>query len=332
MVLAAQGVAAGTMTVGDFVMVNAYLLQLAMPLNFLGTVYREIKQSLIDLETMFRLLHSDAEVQDEPEAAPLQISKGEIVFDKVSFGYDPRRPILKDVSFTVRAGNTVAIVGPSGAGKSTISRILFRFYDVLDGAVKIDGQDIREVTQASLRHAIGIVPQDTVLFNDTVGYNIRYGRPAASDEEMMEAARLAQIDGFVRSLPDGYATMVGERGLKLSGGEKQRVAIARTILKGPKILLFDEATSALDTKTERGIQKSLREVSRDRTTLVIAHRLSTVVEADEILVLEAGRVVERGRHDALLSRGGVYAQMWSRQQAGHEEEVPAVAAAGGAAE
>jgi ATP-binding cassette subfamily B protein len=228
----------------------------------------------------------------------------------------------------VRAGNTVAIVGPSGAGKSTISRILFRFYDVLDGAVKIDGQDIREVTQASLRHAIGIVPQDTVLFNDTVGYNIRYGRPAASDEEMMEAARLAQIDGFVRSLPDGYATMVGERGLKLSGGEKQRVAIARTILKGPKILLFDEATSALDTKTERGIQKSLREVSRDRTTLVIAHRLSTVVEADEILVLEAGRVVERGRHEALLSRGGVYAQMWARQQAAVDEVHDAIATAG----
>jgi ATP-binding cassette subfamily B protein len=277
---------------------------------------------------MFRLLHSDAEVQDGPQAAPLQITRGEIVFDKVSFGYDPRRPILKDVSFTVRAGNTVAIVGPSGAGKSTISRILFRFYDVLDGAVKIDGQDIREVTQASLRHAIGIVPQDTVLFNDTVGYNIRYGRPAASDEEMMEAARLAQIDGFVRSLPDGYATMVGERGLKLSGGEKQRVAIARTILKAPKILLFDEATSALDTKTEREIQQSLREVSRDRTTLVIAHRLSTVVEADEILVLEAGRVVERGRHEALLSRGGVYAQMWARQQAAVDEVHDAIATAG----
>ncbi|HMA15683.1 MAG TPA: ABC transporter ATP-binding protein/permease, partial [Kiloniellaceae bacterium] len=332
MVLAAQGVVAGTMTVGDFVLVNAYLLQLAMPLNFLGTVYREIKQSMIDLETMFRLLHSDAEVKDEAGAPDLALTRGEIVFDNVSFGYDPRRPILKGVSFTVRAGNTVAIVGPSGAGKSTISRILFRFYDVLDGAVRIDGQDIRQVTQASLRRAIGIVPQDTVLFNDTIGYNIRYGRPEASDEEMREAARLARIDDFVRGLPDGYETTVGERGLKLSGGEKQRVAIARTILKAPKILLFDEATSALDTKTEREIQKSLREVSRDRTTLVIAHRLSTVVEADEILVLEAGRVVERGRHEALLARGGVYSQMWARQQAAVDELAEKVAAAGGAAE
>ena len=320
MILAAQGVVAGTMTVGDFVMVNAYLLQLAMPLNFLGTVYREIKQSLIDLETMFKLLKSDAEVTDRPGAPTLALKGGEVVFDRVSFGYDPRRPILKDVSFTVRAGQTVAIVGPSGAGKSTVSRILFRFYDVLEGSVRIDGQDLRDVTQDSLRAAIGIVPQDTVLFNDTVGYNIAYGRPDASEGEMVEAARLAQIHDFVEGLPDGYATTVGERGLKLSGGEKQRVAIARTILKGPQILLFDEATSALDTKTEREIQASLKEVSRDRTTLVIAHRLSTVVEADEILVLEQGRIVERGQHDALLAQQGVYAQMWARQQAATSDQ------------
>ncbi|WP_299616362.1 ABC transporter ATP-binding protein/permease [Pelagibius sp.] len=320
MILAAQGVVAGSMTVGDFVMVNAYLLQLAMPLNFLGTVYREIKQSLIDLETMFKLLKSDAEVTDRPGAPTLALKGGEVVFDRVSFGYDPRRPILKDVSFTVKAGNTVAIVGPSGAGKSTVSRILFRFYDVLEGSVRIDGQDLRDVTQDSLRASIGIVPQDTVLFNDTVGYNIAYGRPDASEGEMVEAARLAQIHDFVEGLPDGYATTVGERGLKLSGGEKQRVAIARTILKGPQILLFDEATSALDTKTEREIQASLKEVSRNRTTLVIAHRLSTVVEADEILVLEQGRIVERGQHDALLAQQGVYAQMWARQQAASSDK------------
>ncbi len=319
MVMAAQGIATGAMTVGDFVMVNAYLIQIAMPLNFLGTVYREIKQSLVDLEVMFDLLHSEAEVVDRAGAWPLHAAGGEISFEHVDFGYDPRRPILKDVSFTVPAGKTVAIVGPSGAGKSTISRILFRFYDVTGGRVLVDGQDIRDVTQDSLRAAIGIVPQDTVLFNDTIFYNLAYGDPGASRDQVEDAARMARIHDFIQTLPDRYDAKVGERGLKLSGGEKQRVAIGRAILKGPAILMFDEATSALDTKTEREIQKSLDEVSRDRTTLIIAHRLSTVVGADEILVLEEGRIVERGRHAELLVRAGIYAAMWQRQQSAAKE-------------
>ncbi|WP_425570246.1 ABCB family ABC transporter ATP-binding protein/permease [Pigmentiphaga soli] len=312
--MAARGIVAGRMTIGDFVLVNTYLLQLYQPLNFFGFVYREIKQSLIDMDKMFELLSVDREVADKPGAAPLRVQGATLEFRNVTFGYDPRRTILHDVSFTVPAGKTVAVVGPSGAGKSTLSRLLFRFYDVDAGAVLIDGQDIRDVTQASLRAAIGIVPQDTVLFNDTILYNIAYGRPGASQAEIEQAARLAHIHDFILAMPDGYQTVVGERGLKLSGGEKQRVAIARTILKRPAILLFDEATSALDTHTEREIQTNLREVSAGRTTLTIAHRLSTIIDADEIIVLEAGRVAERGTHHQLLARGGIYAAMWQRQQ------------------
>ncbi len=325
MIMAGNGVVSGAMTIGDFVLVNTYLIQLYIPLNFLGFVYREIKQSLIDMEAMFHIIDIPAEIEDAPDAPALVVTRGEVAFEGVSFAYDDRRPILHDISFTVPAGRKVAIVGPSGAGKSTISRLLFRFYDAGEGAVTIDGQDLRDVTQSSVRAAIGVVPQDTVLFNDTVYYNIAYGRPEAGPAEIEEAARLAAIHDFIMSTPDGYQTMVGERGLKLSGGEKQRVAIARTILKGPRILLFDEATSALDTRTEREIQRALQKVSRDRTTLVIAHRLSTVVDADEILVLDHGRIVERGDHAGLLTQDGVYAAMWRRQQQsgayGDEDEI-----------
>ena len=327
MSMAGQGVIKGTMTLGDFVAVNAFLIQLYVPLNMLGFAYREIRNALVNMEKMFGLLDVTTEVADRPGAPPLVVTGGEIVFDHVDFHYEAARPILHDISFRVPAGNTVAIVGSSGAGKSTVSRILFRFYDVASGSVKIDGQDIRDVQQTSLRAAIGVVPQDTVLFNDTIYYNIAYGRPDASREEVERAARMARIHDFIMALPLGYEATVGERGLKLSGGEKQRVAIARTILKNPRILLFDEATSALDTRTEQEIQRSLEEVSRGRTTVVIAHRLSTVINADEIVVLDRGRIVERGRHGELLARSGLYADMWSRQQeaaaeAEHQVEEP----------
>ena len=312
--MAGRDVVNGQMTIGDFVMVNTFLIQLYIPLNFLGFVYREIKQSLVDMESMFFLLDTNEEIRDKPDAAPLVAGDGAVEFDNVSFGYDARRGVLKNVSFIVAPGKKIAIVGPSGAGKSTVGRLLFRFYEADGGAIRIDGQDIRDVQQVSLRREIGVVPQDSVLFNDTIYYNIAYGRPDATLAEVEEAARLAAVHDFVMASPDGYQTIVGERGLKLSGGEKQRVAIARTILKGPRILLFDEATSALDTRTEREIQTALQLVSKDRTTLVIAHRLSTVIDADEIIVLNEGEIAERGRHGDLIAQGGIYAAMWREQQ------------------
>jgi ATP-binding cassette subfamily B protein len=323
MLMATREVRGGGMTVGQFVLVNTYLMQLYQPLGFLGMVYMTIKQGLVDMEQMFHLLEVDREVADRPDARALAVHQGEVRFEGVQFGYRPDRPILKGIDFTVPAGRKLAIVGPTGAGKSTISRLLFRFYDATHGRIRIDGQDIRDVTQESLRAAIGVVPQDTVLFNDTIRYNIAYGRVGATQDEIEYAARSAQVHDFIVSLPDGYDTRVGERGLKLSGGEKQRVAIARTILKDPRILILDEATSALDTRTEQDIQAALRAVARHRTTLVIAHRLSTVVDADEIIVLADGRVAERGRHAALLARDGLYARMWALQA--EQETEPEIA-------
>jgi len=314
MALVVDGIVEGRNTLGDFVFINAMLLQLYQPLNFMGMVYREIKQAVTDIEMMFDVLDRAPEVADDPSAKPLQVGTGTVRFDNVVFSYVPERPILRGISFEIPAGKTVAVVGPSGAGKSTLSRLLYRFYEPQSGHITIDGQDINEVTQVSLRAAIGMVPQDTVLFNDTIGYNIRYGRWDATQAEIEEATRLAQIDSFIASLPEGYNTSVGERGLKLSGGEKQRVAIARTLLKAPPILVLDEATSALDSFTEKDIQDSLEQMSRGRTTLVIAHRLSTIVNADEIIVLDDGVIVERGNHEALITSGGVYAQLWNRQR------------------
>ena len=318
MLFAARGIAKGTMTIGDFVLVNAVFIQLYQPLNFMGMIYRELKQALVDIEAMFDLLGQAPEVKDRPGAKPLSVSKGAIKFEDVHFAYDEARPILRGVDFEVPAGHMVALVGPSGAGKSTISRLLYRFYDVKSGRILIDGQDIRDVTQEALRAAIGIVPQDTVLFNDTIEYNIRYGRVTVTAAEVQEAARLAQIDEFIQQLPLGYKSMVGERGLKLSGGEKQRVAIARTILKAPPILMLDEATSALDSFTEKEIQASLDRIAKNRTTLVIAHRLSTVIHADTILVMDKGQIVERGTHLSLLAAGGLYAGLWARQREAEE--------------
>ncbi|MCZ4089810.1 ABCB family ABC transporter ATP-binding protein/permease [Sinorhizobium psoraleae] len=320
MTISALAVQRGDQTIGDFVFVNAMLIQLAIPLNFTGFVYREIRQGLTDIEHMFDLLDVQAEVVDHPNAKELKIDRGAIAFRNVRFAYDPARPILKGISFDVPAGKTVAVVGPSGAGKSTLSRLLYRFYDVQEGSITIDGQDVRDVTQKSLRAVIGMVPQDTVLFNDTIAYNIRYGRVEASDSEVEAAAEAAQIADFIRGLPEGFRAMVGERGLKLSGGEKQRVAIARTILKAPPILILDEATSALDTKTEQEIQAALDVVSRNRTTLVIAHRLSTVIHADEIIVVKDGVIAERGTHGELIDRDGLYASMWSRQREATQAE------------
>jgi ATP-binding cassette subfamily B protein len=320
LIRAANGVVAGTLTLGDLVMVNAYLLQMFQPLSFLGVMYRQIKQSVTDVERMFTLLMRPKEVEDAPNACNISLHGGEVKFDCVSFSYNTDRPILHDVSFTIPAGKTVAAVGSSGAGKSTIARLLFRFYDVTQGVIRIDNQDIRLISQESLRAAIGVVPQDTVLFNDSIYYNIAYGRPDATRDEVINAARAAHILNFIESLPQGWDTVVGERGLKLSGGEKQRVAIARTLLKNPAILILDEATSALDTKTEKAIQSELLEIARSRTSLIIAHRLSTVVEADEILVIEAGRIVERGRHTELLAQNGAYALMWAMQQQADETE------------
>jgi ATP-binding cassette subfamily B protein len=316
--MAANGVAEGVLSVGDFVLVNTLLLQLFLPLGFLGFVYREVTQGFVDMEKMFELLNAHSEIKDSPQAAVLHPKEWAVEFEHVTFSYGPDRVILQDVSFKIPPGHTVAVVGPSGSGKSTLARLLFRFYDVTAGAIKIDHVDIREVTQKSLRQSIGIVPQDTVLFNDSIGYNIHYGRPEASESDVQKAASLSQIHHFIESLPKKYATPVGERGLKLSGGEKQRVAIARTVLKNPPILVFDEATSALDSGTEKEIQTSLQEVSKDRTTLVIAHRLSTIVDADEILVLKKGRIIERGRHAGLLQANGEYAIMWQKQQQARE--------------